>query len=148
MSRTPEARKQRPSYPWISPVIARYADVDPFWHLNNVAMATYFEDARISFVMKLLDIRQPTGPDGRVLLARSSIDYLHEGRWPGTLEVGAAVAAVGRTSVTIGLGLFQDSRCIAVSDAVIVKLGDAGPLPWRDDERATLSAPRWGLQAG
>jgi acyl-CoA thioester hydrolase len=99
-------------------------------------------------VVKLLDIRRLAGAEGRVLLARSSIDYLREGRWPGSLDVGAAVMAVGRTSVTIGLGLFQDAQCIAVSDAVIVKLGDAGPAPWRDDERAALAASQWALRPG
>jgi acyl-CoA thioester hydrolase len=147
MSRSPPERTQLAGYPYVSPVIARYADVDPFWHLNNVAIATYFEDARITFVARLLQLVRLTGGDSRVLLARLAIDYLREGRWPGQLQVGAAVTSVGRTSVTIGLGLFQDDHCIAVSDAVLVRLGDAGPAPWRDEERAALSDPAWQLRA-
>lgn len=146
MSRIPPERTLLPCYPYVSPVIARYADVDPFWHLNNVAIATYFEDARITFAAKLLNIGRLTGGESRVLLARLAIDYLREGRWPGQLQVGAAVTAVGRTSVTIGLGLFQDDQCIAVSDAVLVRLGDSGPAPWRDDERGALTDTAWALR--
>jgi acyl-CoA thioester hydrolase len=148
MTRIPPSRTLQTSYPCVSPVIARYADVDPYWHLNNVAIATYFEDARITFVAGLLEIDRLTGARSRVLLARLAIDYLREGRWPGTLQVGAGVTTVGRTSVTVGLGLFQDEACIAVSDAVLVRLGEAGPAPWLDDERTALSDPAWGLRAG
>jgi acyl-CoA thioester hydrolase len=147
MSRIPAERMRRSSYPYVSPVIARYADVDAFLHINNVAMAQYFEDARISLLRTLLEMQQMHMRDGRVLLARQSIDYLREGRYPGSLEVGVAITAVGRTSVTVGMGLFQDDVCIAISDAVLVRLDDQGPREWSSDERTVLSDPVWQPQA-
>jgi acyl-CoA thioesterase FadM len=41
------------SYPHKVRVLARFADVDPLWHINNVAIAQYYEEARVSANMAL-----------------------------------------------------------------------------------------------
>jgi acyl-CoA thioester hydrolase len=146
MTRTPPDRLDHDRYPYLAPVVARYADVDPLWHINNVAMAQYFEDTRISLLREILGLERMALPDGRLVLAHVAIDYLREGRYPGMLEVGAAVTNVGRTSVRIGLALFQDDACIALSDAVLVRVGSDGPSPWTADERKVLDEPAWRLQ--
>ena len=56
MTRIPAGLVLRAHYPYQQKVIARYADVDPLWHINNVAMAQYFEDTRISMLRTLLGI--------------------------------------------------------------------------------------------
>jgi acyl-CoA thioester hydrolase len=147
MTRIPAGRVLRAHYPYQQKVIARYADVDPLWHINNVAMAQYFEDTRISMLRMLLDMERMATLDGdRILLAHQSIDYLREGTYPGSLDVGAAVLKVGNSSVTIGMGLFQDEACIALSEAVLVRANAAGPCSWSLDERTLIDDPVWRLQ--
>ena len=40
-------------YPLKVRILARYADVDPLWHINNVAIAQYYEEARVSASMTM-----------------------------------------------------------------------------------------------
>ena len=42
-------------YPLKARILARYADVDPLWHINNVAIAQYYEEARVSTTMMVLE---------------------------------------------------------------------------------------------
>jgi acyl-CoA thioester hydrolase len=146
MTRTPPDRLLHANYPFATPVIARYADVDPFWHVNNVAMAQYLEETRISMLRTILGRERLVAPGWRILLAHVSIDYLREGAYPGSFDVRAAIGKVGRTSVTVVLGAFQDNACIALSDAVLVRLDETGPKPWTADERKGLDDPVWRLQ--
>jgi acyl-CoA thioester hydrolase len=146
MTRIPPNRVRQGYYPFVTPVLARYADVDPLWHINNVAIAQYFEETRISMLREILAMERVATPAGRLILARQSIDYVREGRYPGDLEARAAIGKVGRTSVTIVLALFQDEECVALSDAVLVRLDQHGPIPWTDDERKVLEDPVWHLQ--
>jgi acyl-CoA thioester hydrolase len=146
MTRTPPNRLLLRHYPYVSPVIARYADVDPLWHINNVAIAQYFEDTRISLLRTILGLQRIAFPSGRIVIAHQSIDYLLEGTYPGSLEVGAALARAGRTSATVVMGLFQSDACIAVSDAVLVRVDAKGPCAWTADERKVIADPVWSLQ--
>lgn len=146
MTRFPPNRTEHGNYPFVVPVLARYADVDPLWHINNVAVAQYFEETRISMLRAILGMERVSTPAGRLVLARQTIDYLREGRYPGEFEVGAAIGATGRTSVTVILALFQDDECVALSDAVLVWIDEHGPRPWTDDERKVLEDPAWRLQ--
>jgi acyl-CoA thioester hydrolase len=148
MNRTPPNRLVQGNYPYVVPVLARYADVDPLWHINNVAMAQYFEETRISLLRTMLGMERMALPQGRAVLAHQSIDYLREGTYPGALDVGAAIADVGRTSLTIAMALFQADACIAVSEAVLVRVEESGPSPWTDDERTALTDPVWALAQG
>lgn len=147
MTRTPPARLERTNYPYLVPVLARYADVDPLWHINNVAIAQYLEETRVSMLRTILGFERIDRYDSRFVLAHVSIDFLREGRYPGAFEVGAAIKKVGRSSTTVGLGLFQDDACIALSDAVLVRVDAGGPTEWTTDERKVLDDDVWQLRS-
>jgi len=53
----------------------RYADLDPQFHVNNVRMLTYLEDARISF-LHFGRADQENQPFGSMVVARQEADYL------------------------------------------------------------------------
>jgi acyl-CoA thioesterase FadM/gamma-glutamylcyclotransferase (GGCT)/AIG2-like uncharacterized protein YtfP len=108
-------------YPFNIDIPARFADVDPQWHLNNVRIAEFYQEARISFnhaLSKEFDLER--NPEQRILVARQSIDYLGEVQWPGVLTVGIGVSRIGGSSFTFAMAMFQGSRCVGVSDAVLV----------------------------
>jgi acyl-CoA thioester hydrolase len=141
MTRPDPTRLDRASYPSTVAVVARFADIDPLWHINNVAIAQYFEEARVCAIRAMAaDSRIPVAPEERILIARQTVDYLNEGNYPGSLEVGVGVLRIGTTSFVLGMGLFQSERCIAVSEAVMVLANQRGPMPLPDDYRRRLEA--------
>jgi acyl-CoA thioester hydrolase len=147
MSRVDPHRLDPSFYPLKVKILARYADVDPLWHINNVAIAQYYEEARVTAGARLFgDVRIPTPAGERVLVAHQSIDYLHEASYPGTLEVGIGVLKVGNTSYTFAMGMFQDGRCVSVSNAVMVFADDKGPARIPEHFRERLAV--WLLGAG
>jgi acyl-CoA thioesterase FadM/gamma-glutamylcyclotransferase (GGCT)/AIG2-like uncharacterized protein YtfP len=108
-------------YPFKIDIQARFADIDPQWHLNNVRIAELYQEARISFHHALSsEFELERNPEQRVLVARQSIDYLSEVQWPGLLSVGIGVSHVGGSSFAFGMAMFQAYRCVGISDAVLV----------------------------
>lgn len=139
MTRPSPLRADPASYPNKVQILARFADVDPLWHINNVAIAQYFEEARVSTIRAMSgNSRIPATADERILIAKQTIDYVSEGNYPGALCVGIGVVRIGITSFTLGMAVFQDKRCVAVSDAVMVLANDQGPKAIPDDYRKRL----------
>jgi acyl-CoA thioester hydrolase len=126
-------------YPLKVRILARYADVDPLWHINNVAIAQYYEEARVSTTMMVMGGRRVATPEGdRILIAHQSIDYLREATYPGSLEIGIGVLRIGRSSFRYGMAMFQDGACVSVSEAVLVYAETHGPAALPAEYRARL----------
>ncbi|MFN3591587.1 MAG: acyl-CoA thioesterase [Thermaurantiacus sp.] len=100
----------------------RYGDMDANAHLNNVAIARLFEEARLRFHAFLRAKGAGVDPGG-VLLAHVEIDYVAEGSYPEDVEAGVAVVKVGARSYRLAIGLFQSGRIIALADCVMVHRG-------------------------
>ena len=114
----------RAAYPYVRRVIARFSDMDVEGHLNNVALASFYEDARVSFLRDLL------GPERqyRFVIANIAISYLREAHYPGDYDVGLGITRFGNTSFDIGCGLFNGDACVGVCDTTQVTIGTAGPI--------------------
>ena len=139
MTRPPPHRLDLERYPLKVEILARYADVDPLWHINNVAIAQYYEEARVSASRRIMgDLRIPTSEGLRLLLARQTIDYLREAAYPGQLTVGVGVLRIGNSSYSLGMAMFQGELCVSVSDAVLVVADERGPLHLPETYRARL----------
>lgn len=102
-----------------SPVTIRFSDQDSLAHINNVALAQYFEVARTAYIY---DVIRAADAMARVefILARVVIDFVSELHYPGAVDVGARFTRLGTKSVTSGYGIFSGARCIATSEAVNV----------------------------
>ena len=116
----------------------RYGDTDRQGHINNAVFTTYLETGRV-------DILFNTGeslalPDCEFVIAHLALDFLGEMHWPGTIDIGSRVAAVGRTSITLEQGLFQNDRCSAFAKSVVVQLNTRTrqSTPLSDSARAQL----------
>jgi acyl-CoA thioester hydrolase len=111
--------------------VIRYADLDPQGHVNNAVFATFFETGRVTL------FRDPANallvPGCNFVLARSEIDFLRELHWPGTVEIGTGIAAIGRSSYTVAQAIFSGDACAATGRATIVLINEATrrshPLP-------------------
>src|SRR6202035_194699 len=83
----------------------RYSDLDPNEHVNHARYLIYLEEARLAF-RRLLDreLRLPNGVPWPI--AELTIRYLRSASYPATLTVELAPIHVGRTSFTLGYGIF------------------------------------------
>lgn len=110
---------RRESFRHWSPVTIRFSDQDAMAHVNNVALAQYFEVGRTAFVY---DMIRMAGAAGRIefILARLVIDFRRELHYPGAVEVGSRLTRLGTKSLTTGYGIFAGDACIATSEAVNV----------------------------
>lgn len=110
------------SYPLRAADRLRYGDTDRQGHVNNAVFATFFETGRVAF---LYDPRKPlTLPGTAFVIARLVIDFRAEINWPGEVEIGTRVARIGRSSFTLAQGLFQNGRCVATGEGVIVLMDE------------------------
>jgi acyl-CoA thioester hydrolase len=98
-------------------VTIRYSDQDPMGHVNNGAYGVWFEVARVAMIERLLE----GAPDWLdTVLARVTIDYLNETRFPGEVRVGARLLSIGNRSFRSGYAIFRDDACLATADCTNV----------------------------
>ena len=109
----------------------RFAEIDALGHVNNTAYLRWFESFRVSY----LEIRQITdyGPDApRLVLKRTSCDYLAEMLHRMDYVVTGRVRALRTTSFTMEYGVFLPAatgpaRQTAAGEAVVVLLNPHRP---------------------
>ncbi len=129
--------KRIEDYPALIVEKVRYSDTDRQGHVNNVLFAFFFEAGRVDLLHGEVDL---SAPGCFFVLARSTIDFLGELNWPGQVEVGTRLAKVGNSSMTVQQALFQNGRCAATSESVMVQVDIASRAasPLTDDARALL----------
>lgn len=114
----------------------RIQDTDLNGHVNNASIAALCEAGRGEIISAVAGI-----PRERALgsaLRRVTIEYLAEVHYPGVVRIGSAIAKVGNSSITIAQSLFENGRCFATAESVIVFTDRAtrrsAPMPeeWRE----------------
>jgi len=119
---------------WASDTV-RFSDQDAVGHVNNVAFAAYVETGRVAFGHGL----HPGGDAGSsFILAQLVIDYRAQAHYPGEIRIGTRLVAVGRTSFTLGHGVFKDDACIATARCVLVHTRGGVPSAVEGPFRAEL----------
>ena len=99
-----------------TPVTLRFSDEDRMGHVNNAAYAVWFEASRVAYLESLYR----SGPTLDTVLARITIDYLVETRWPGDVRVGARLTRLGNRSLDSVYAVFRDDVCLATCRCVNV----------------------------
>jgi len=103
---------------WTTDTI-RYVDLDPNGHVNNGAINAFFEDGRVRLREEHLAGEDDSMLSGFVV-ARCAIEFVAALHFPGEVQIGTAVIAVGNSSYTLGQGIFRDGQCIATAEVVTV----------------------------
>lgn len=114
---SPELR-ERSSFAHWTEVTLRYVDEDPNGHVNNAVFATMLESGRVGLLFP--EGRCVAGPEYAVVIVRLVLDFLTEMHYPGTVAIGTRVERIGRTSLTLGQGIFQGPVCAGVAETVLV----------------------------
>jgi len=128
-------------YPWRHAITTRFSDVDPNQHLNNVAIAAMFEDARVRF-NGVLGFRD-TMEHRRAMVASVGIEYLAQGYYPDPVEALAACETAGRSSWSIVQLLTQGGRNVGFARTIVVCIDGDSPCPIPAAFRTNLEC--WGL---
>lgn len=120
----------------------RNADTDQFQHVNNAVISTLFEAGRMEIfappaIRALMD-------GGNLAIARLLVEFRKEVHFPGQVDIGSRVVAVGRSSVRFMQGLFaangEDCHASAEAVCVIVNRQTGAPWPIGAELRAHLLA--------
>jgi len=100
----------------------RFADLDTLGHVNNVAFSTFFESGRVRFFR---DAEAAVdSPEGSWMAVRLCVDFRAQLGYPGAINIGSRITRIGRSSMTIGAGLFsgnaEKSNCVATAECIMV----------------------------
>ena len=88
-------------YRFYHPVEVRYGDLDPQGHVNNAKHLTYFEQARIHYMIELgLFTRDQSFMQIGVIVADVHITYLQPIHFGQNIKVGVHAARLGSKSMT------------------------------------------------
>lgn len=123
----------------------RWADMDAFGHVNNVAFLRYLEEARIDFMFRLAPGEGSASFTGGSVVARHEIDYLrplvhrHE---PVVVETW--VSDITAASMTVRYEVRDEEALYARASTVVVPYNLAQGRPRRitPEERVFLEKYR------
>lgn len=88
-------------FKFFHPVEVRYGDLDPQGHVNNAKHLTYFEQARIAYMIELgLFTKDQSFMEIGVILADVHITYLAPVYFGEQVKVGVRAAKLGTKSMT------------------------------------------------
>jgi acyl-CoA thioester hydrolase len=120
-----------------TPVGLRFRDLDLLGHVNNVNLAGWLEDGRVSLELPV----QPCTPSYRgpvIVLFDLHIQYLAEIHLGDDVKVGTRVQRLGNTSVVLGQTVFANGKAAAIAEVVEVLIDHQSrkPTPWPAEFRA------------
>lgn len=130
-----------PQYRFYHPIEVRYGDLDPQGHVNNAKHLTYFEQARVQYMIELgLFSRDQSFMEIGIILADVHITYLEPIYFGQRLNVGVHAAKFGTKSMTWEQNIVEadSGRELARGEVVMVtydyRAGKTMPIPqeWKE----------------
>jgi acyl-CoA thioester hydrolase len=122
-------------------VTTRWADNDAYGHVNNTVYYQWFDSAVNAWLVGelLLDI---AAGDPIALVVETRCAYFAPLSFPGEVEVGLAVAELGRSSVRYRIGVFAPGAPQAAAAGefvhVAVSRAERRPVPWPEPWRSAF----------
>jgi len=90
------------------PVEVRYADLDPQGHVNNACFMTYFEQARVNYLIQLdLFTKRQSFLDVGILLADAHVTFLAPVLFGMDVRVSVRVSKLGNKSLNMEYRMFD-----------------------------------------
>lgn len=123
------------------PIEVRYGDLDPQGHVNNAKHLTYFEQARVAYMIELgLFTKDQSFMEIGVILADVHIRYFEPIYFAQNIKAGVHAAKFGTKSMTWEQNVVDadTEKELAKGEVVIVtydyKEGNTIPVPeaWRE----------------
>jgi acyl-CoA thioester hydrolase len=84
------------------PIEVRYADLDPQGHVNNARFLTFFEQARVSYLIHLgLFSKDQSFLEVGIIIADAKVTFLAPVYFGQDVRVGVRVSRIGNKSMTM-----------------------------------------------
>ena len=141
MSRMPPA--QRSAFKVWRTISTRWADNDAYGHVNNTVYYQWFDSAVNAWLVDrgLLDIENG---DPIALVAETRCSYFAPLAFPQPVDVGLAVASLGRSSIRYRIGIFASGSPTAAAEGefvhVVVDRATRRPVEIPESWRRKLEA--------
>jgi Predicted thioesterase len=124
-------------YRFYHPIEVRYGDLDPQGHVNNAKHLTYFEQARIHYMIELgLFTRDQSFMQIGVIVADVHITYLEPIYFGRNLKVGVHAAKLGSKSMTWEQNIVDTDRGTEVARGEVIIV----TYDYKDEK--TISVPQ------
>ena len=109
-------------YKFFHPTEVRYGDLDPQGHVNNAKYLTYFEQARVHYLIQLgLFSRDQSFMEIGVVIADIHIAYHSPIHYDNNIKVGVKASKIGGKSITVEQCVMNaDSGTIMASGTVVM----------------------------
>lgn len=123
----------------------RWADMDAFGHVNNVAFLRYLEEARIDFMFRLAPGEGSASFTGGSVVARHEIDYLRPlVHRHAPVDIETWVTDISAASMTVRYEVKDEETVYARASTVVVPYNLAMGRPRRitAEERSFLEKYR------
>lgn len=133
----------RDLYPESVTVRPRFQDLDPLNHVNNVAMAAMFEDARVQFNHPMRKLFQTKTV--RTMVAGQTLNYINECHLRPSLTFHLGIGKIGTSSWVMQTCAYQDETPVLLAMATMVATQDGEACPIPDKLRAMISERRVSL---
>lgn len=130
----------RDLYPQAVTVRPRFQDLDPLNHVNNVAMAAMFEDARVQFNHPMRKHFQTKTV--RTMVAGQTLNYINECHLRPHLMFHLGIGKIGTSSWVMQTCAYQDEKPVLLAMATMVATQDGKACPIPETLRFMISERR------
>jgi acyl-CoA thioester hydrolase len=128
-------------YPFRTEIDVRLADLDFARHVNNAAVAAFYEEVRVRFHVSYFGANTVFNrAAGGGVVAQVSIQYLREIVYGLSITGCAGVAQLGNSSYTLAQALFQGDHCVSEATCVIAQRENGRAELLSEALRSRLSA--------
>ncbi len=126
------------AYPVLIAEKIRLSDTDRQGHVNNVSFSFFYEAGRAAIV---LENEKLLLPDCFFVIVTTTIDFVGELHYPGTVTVANGIERIGNSSINVKQALFQEGRCASVSSSTMAQVNIAAKSsqPLSDEAKIFLS---------
>ncbi len=131
-------------FKFFHPTEVRYGDLDPQGHVNNAKFLTYFEQARIYYLVQLgLFSKDQSFMEVGVIIADIHITYHSTTHYGDPIKVGVRTTKIGNKSFTTEQCVMhaETGQVMASGTVVLVTFDyeDQKPIPVPDEWRRKIS---------
>ena len=118
------------------PVEIRYGDLDPQGHVNNAKHLTYFEQARIAYLIKLgLFTKDQSFMEIGIILADVHVTYFEPVYFGQSIKVGVLISKLGNKS------MIWEQNVVDVETGKELAKGEVVMVTYDYREEKTISVP-------
>ncbi|MCA2001709.1 MAG: acyl-CoA thioesterase [Chloroflexi bacterium] len=125
------------TFKFFHPIEVRYGDLDPQGHVNNAKHLTYFEQARVQYLIQLgLSSRDQSFMEIGIVIADIHIAYKAPIHYDDKIKVGVRTIKMGNTSITV-------EQCVINADTgEVMSLGEVVMVAYDYKTLKPIPAPQ------